>query len=99
MLILNLLIFQVSTIIKEKDSGLGISLEGTVRVVAGKEVQARHYIRAIAPNGPVARLGMYRVGDELLEVGIMLCILIDVAPNRLWKVSLRCYGKLNIVSK
>ncbi|KAJ8708209.1 hypothetical protein PYW07_010334 [Mythimna separata] len=58
----------VGTIIKEKDSGLGISLEGTVRVVAGKEVQARHYIRAIAPTGPVARLGMYRVGDELLEV-------------------------------
>ncbi|KAF9806588.1 hypothetical protein SFRURICE_012125, partial [Spodoptera frugiperda] len=58
----------VGTIMKEKDSGLGISLEGTVRVVAGKEVQARHYIRAIAPDGPVARLGMYRVGDELLEV-------------------------------
>ncbi|XP_049881193.1 uncharacterized protein LOC126377499 isoform X3 [Pectinophora gossypiella] len=58
----------VGTIIKEKDSGLGISLEGTVRVVAGKEVQARHYIRAIAPNGPVHRLGVYQVGDELLEV-------------------------------
>ncbi|XP_063393648.1 uncharacterized protein LOC134678858 [Cydia fagiglandana] len=58
----------VGTIIKEKDSGLGISLEGTVRVVGGKEVQARHYIRAIAPNGPVARLGLYKVGDELLEV-------------------------------
>ncbi|CAH2058334.1 unnamed protein product, partial [Iphiclides podalirius] len=58
----------VGTIMKEKDSGLGISLEGTVRVVAGKEVQARHYIRAIAPNGPVAKLGIYRVGDELLEV-------------------------------
>ncbi|XP_060807866.1 uncharacterized protein LOC106131717 [Amyelois transitella] len=58
----------VGTIMKEKDSGLGISLEGTVRVVGGKEVQARHYIRAIAPNGPVAKLGLYRVGDELLEV-------------------------------
>ncbi|CAB3237777.1 unnamed protein product [Arctia plantaginis] len=58
----------VGTVIKEKDSGLGISLEGTVRVVGGKEVQARHYIRAIAPNGPIARSGMYRVGDELLEV-------------------------------
>ncbi|XP_050356829.1 uncharacterized protein LOC126777719 [Nymphalis io] len=58
----------VGTIIKEKDNGLGISLEGTVRVVAGKEVQARHYIRAIAPNGPVAKLGIYKVGDELLEV-------------------------------
>ncbi|XP_052754392.1 inaD-like protein isoform X3 [Galleria mellonella] len=58
----------VGTIMKDKESGLGISLEGTVRVVAGKEVQARHYIRAIAPNGPVARLGIYKVGDELLEV-------------------------------
>lgn len=52
---------------KEKDSGLGISLEGTVRVVGGKEVQARHYIRAIAPNSPVSKLGIYKVGDELLE--------------------------------
>ncbi|XP_026316009.1 patj homolog [Hyposmocoma kahamanoa] len=58
----------IGTIIKGKDSGLGISLEGTVRVVGGKEVQARHYIRAIAPNGPVAQLGLYKVGDELLEV-------------------------------
>ncbi|XP_022117749.2 uncharacterized protein LOC110995083 [Pieris rapae] len=58
----------VGSIIKGKDSGLGISLEGTVRVVGGKEVQARHYIRAIAPNGPVAKLGIYQVGDELLEV-------------------------------
>lgn len=62
----------MGTVIKEKDSGLGISLEGTVRVVGGKEVQARHYIRAIAPNGPIARSGMYRVGDELLEVSILL---------------------------
>ncbi|KAI8423814.1 hypothetical protein MSG28_012825 [Choristoneura fumiferana] len=61
-------VWRVGTIIKEKDSGLGISLEGTVRVVGGKEVQARHYIRAIAPNGPIARLGLYKVGDELLEV-------------------------------
>ncbi|CAH0714846.1 unnamed protein product, partial [Brenthis ino] len=58
----------VGTIMKGKDSGLGISLEGTVRVVAGKEVQARHYIRAIAPNSPVAKLALYKVGDELLEV-------------------------------
>lgn len=60
--------FQIGTIIKGKDSGLGISLEGTVRVVGGKEVQARHYIRAIAPHGPVAHLALYKVGDELLEV-------------------------------
>ncbi|XP_068624121.1 multiple PDZ domain protein-like [Battus philenor] len=58
----------VGSIMKEKENGLGISLEGTVRVVGGKEVQARHYIRAIAPTGPVAKLGIYRVGDELLEV-------------------------------
>ncbi|XP_045762416.1 inaD-like protein isoform X2 [Maniola jurtina] len=61
----------VGCIMKEKDSGLGISLEGTVRVVGGKEVQARHYIRAIAPNSPVSKLGIYKVGDELLEVNGM----------------------------
>ncbi|XP_052744345.1 inaD-like protein [Bicyclus anynana] len=61
----------VGSIMKEKDSGLGISLEGTVRVVGGKEVQARHYIRAIAPNSPVSKLGIYKVGDELLEVNGM----------------------------
>ncbi|XP_069356125.1 multiple PDZ domain protein-like [Maniola hyperantus] len=61
----------VGCIMKEKDSGLGISLEGTVRVVGGKEVQARHYIRAIAPNSPVFKLGIYKVGDELLEVNGM----------------------------
>lgn len=55
---------------KEKNTGLGISLEGTVRVVGGREVQARHYIRAIAPNGPVAKLRVHTVGDELLEVMI-----------------------------
>ncbi|GBP62152.1 Patj homolog [Eumeta japonica] len=58
----------VGTIMKEPSTGLGISLEGTVRVVGGREVQARHYIRAVAPNGPVARTGLHRVGDELLEV-------------------------------
>ncbi|CAH0687064.1 unnamed protein product [Chilo suppressalis] len=58
----------VGTIIKGKESGLGISLEGTVRVVGGREVQARHYIRAVAPHGPVAKLGVHKVGDELLEV-------------------------------
>ncbi|XP_048487407.1 uncharacterized protein LOC105381073 isoform X2 [Plutella xylostella] len=58
----------VGTIMKEKNTGLGISLEGTVRVVGGREVQARHYIRAIAPNGPVAKLRVHTVGDELLEV-------------------------------
>ncbi|KAL4713665.1 hypothetical protein ACJJTC_004196, partial [Scirpophaga incertulas] len=57
----------VGTIIKEKDVGIGISLEGTVRVVNGREVQARHYIRALAPHGPAARSGL-KAGDELLEV-------------------------------
>jgi hypothetical protein len=58
----------VGTVMKEKECGLGISLEGTVRVVGGREVQARHFIRAVAPAGPVAARGLHRVGDELLEV-------------------------------
>lgn len=66
---------------KEKETGLGISLEGTVRVVAGREVQARHYIRAIAPNGPIAKLGIHKVGDELLEVSYSLVKHIIVRVN------------------
>ncbi|RVE52338.1 hypothetical protein evm_002976 [Chilo suppressalis] len=77
----------VGTIIKGKESGLGISLEGTVRVVGGREVQARHYIRAVAPHGPVAKLGVHKVGDELLENQILGGSLQDLLapPQRLIK--------------
>lgn len=53
---------------KGTDSGLGISLEGTVDVEDGREVRPHHYIRNILPDGPVGRNGVLQSGDELLEV-------------------------------
>lgn len=50
------------------NSGLGISLEGTVEVEDGKEVRPHHYIRNILPDGPVGFNGILQSGDELLEV-------------------------------
>ncbi|KAL1512843.1 hypothetical protein ABEB36_002361 [Hypothenemus hampei] len=58
---------------KTENSGLGISLEGTVDVEDGIEVRPHHYIRNILPDGPVGINGVLRSGDELLEVnGIQL---------------------------
>uniref|UniRef100_A0AAR5PTV3 PDZ domain-containing protein n=1 Tax=Dendroctonus ponderosae TaxID=77166 RepID=A0AAR5PTV3_DENPD len=58
---------------KTEQSGLGISLEGTVDVEDGKEVRPHHYIRNILPDGPVGLNGVLQSGDELLEVnGIQL---------------------------
>lgn len=51
-----------------KLSGLGISLEGTVEVEGGVEVRPHHFIRSILDNGPVAKDGSFRPGDELLQV-------------------------------
>ncbi|XP_067135395.1 multiple PDZ domain protein-like isoform X2 [Centruroides vittatus] len=47
--------------------GLGISLEGTVDVIDGKEVCPHHYIRSILGDGPVGINGKLQSGDELLE--------------------------------
>ncbi|XP_076259043.1 multiple PDZ domain protein-like isoform X4 [Rhynchophorus ferrugineus] len=58
---------------KPDNSGLGISLEGTVDVEDGKEVRPHHYIRNILPDGPVGSNRVLQSGDELLEVnGIQL---------------------------
>lgn len=58
---------------KSENSGLGISLEGTVDVEDGREVRPHHYIRNILPDGPVGLNGTLQPGDELLEVnGIQL---------------------------
>ncbi|GJQ66581.1 hypothetical protein Trydic_g4558 [Trypoxylus dichotomus] len=63
----------IAEMTKDDNSGLGISLEGTVDVEGGQEVRPHHYIRNILPNGPVGRHGILRSGDELLEVnGIQL---------------------------
>ncbi|CAH2012988.1 unnamed protein product [Acanthoscelides obtectus] len=58
---------------KGENSGLGISLEGTVDVENGKELRPHHYIRNILPDGPVGKDGTLQSGDELLEVnGVQL---------------------------
>ncbi|RZC36121.1 uncharacterized protein BDFB_006624, partial [Asbolus verrucosus] len=63
--------FQIAQMHKESNSGLGISLEGTVDVEDGKEVRPHHYIRNILPDGPVGRNKILQAGDELLEVNGM----------------------------
>nr|XP_023021603.1 patj homolog [Leptinotarsa decemlineata] len=66
-------IVEIAQMQKGTTNGLGISLEGTVDVEAGKEVRPHHYIRNILPDGPVGRNGVLQSGDELLEVnGIQL---------------------------
>ncbi|KAK9686273.1 PDZ domain, partial [Popillia japonica] len=63
----------IAEMTKDDNSGLGISLEGTVDVEGGQEVRPHHYIRNILPNGPVGKHGVLQSGDELLEVnGIQL---------------------------
>lgn len=51
-----------------KMTGLGISIEGTVEVEGGIEKRPHHYIRSILNDGPVAKEGTLRPGDELLQV-------------------------------
>lgn len=51
-----------------KLNGLGISLEGTVEVEGGIEKHPHHYIRSILQEGPVAKEGTLKPGDELLQV-------------------------------
>lgn len=51
-----------------KLNGLGISLEGTVEVERGIEKHPHHYIRSILQEGPVAKEGTLKPGDELLQV-------------------------------
>lgn len=48
------------------NSGLGISLEGTVDVEGGREVRPHHYIRSILSEGPVGQNALLCSGDELL---------------------------------
>lgn len=54
--------------INKKLAGLGISIEGTVEVEGGIEKRPHHYIRSILSDGPVAKDGTLRPGDELLQV-------------------------------
>lgn len=58
----------------EKKGSLGIVLEGRVDIDEnGQEIQPRHYISTVVPDGPVGKQGLLEPGDELLEVnGIRL---------------------------
>lgn len=51
-----------------KLAGLGISIEGTVEVEGGIEKRPHHFIRSILDDGPVAKEGSLKPGDELLQV-------------------------------
>lgn len=51
-----------------KLAGLGISLEGTVDVEGGVEKRPHHFIRSILDDGPVAKEGTLKPGDEILQV-------------------------------
>lgn len=51
-----------------KLSGLGISIEGTVEVEGGIEKRPHHFIRSILSDGPIAKDGKLKAGDELLQV-------------------------------
>lgn len=51
-----------------KLSGLGISIEGTVEVEFGIERRPHHFIRSILNDGPIAKDGKLKAGDELLQV-------------------------------
>uniref|UniRef100_A0A0N4ZHJ6 Inactivation-no-after-D protein n=1 Tax=Parastrongyloides trichosuri TaxID=131310 RepID=A0A0N4ZHJ6_PARTI len=58
------------TLIPDKydDGGLGISLEGTVDVVDGNQLCPHHYIESLRKDGPAAKSGCLKTGDELLQL-------------------------------
>ncbi|KAL5283369.1 hypothetical protein ACFFRR_005950 [Megaselia abdita] len=51
-----------------KSTWKSISLEGTVDVEGGVEKRPHHYIRSILEEGPVGKQGIFKPGDELLQV-------------------------------
>uniref|UniRef100_A0A0N5C561 Inactivation-no-after-D protein n=1 Tax=Strongyloides papillosus TaxID=174720 RepID=A0A0N5C561_STREA len=58
------------TLIPDKydDGGLGISIEGTVDVVDGNQLCPHHYIECLRKDGPAAKSGCLKTGDELLQL-------------------------------
>ena len=65
--------YEVITVIikpdkNEIDGGLGLSLEGTVDVIDGTQLCPHHYIESLRKDGPAAKLGTLKAGDELLQV-------------------------------
>uniref|UniRef100_A0A913I068 Inactivation-no-after-D protein n=2 Tax=Strongyloides stercoralis TaxID=6248 RepID=A0A913I068_STRER len=58
------------TLIPDKydDGGLGISIEGTVDVIDGNQLCPHHYIECLRKDGPAAKSGCLKTGDELLQL-------------------------------
>ena len=50
------------------DGGLGISLEGTVDIIDGTQLCPHHYVESLRKDGPAAKCGLLKAGDELLQV-------------------------------
>ncbi|KAH7699022.1 CRE-MPZ-1 protein, partial [Aphelenchoides avenae] len=50
-----------------EDSGLGVSLEGTVDIVDGTQLCPHHFIESLRMDGPAAKTGLLKAGDELLQ--------------------------------
>lgn len=46
---------------------MGISLEGTVDIIKGNQLCPHHFIQNLRPNGPAAKTGLLKAGDELLQ--------------------------------
>uniref|UniRef100_A0A7E4WAR3 PDZ domain-containing protein n=1 Tax=Panagrellus redivivus TaxID=6233 RepID=A0A7E4WAR3_PANRE len=52
----------------KEDGGLGISFEGTVDIVDGTQLCPHHYVESLRKEGPAAKCGLLKAGDELLQV-------------------------------
>lgn len=46
---------------------MGISLEGTVDIIEGNQLCPHHFVQNLRPNGPAAKTGLLKSGDELLQ--------------------------------
>ena len=53
---------------KNRNGGWGFNLEGVDMENSNGEVSTRHFIKAIAEEGPIDECCMYKEGDELLEL-------------------------------
>uniref|UniRef100_A0AC35U5R2 Glutamate receptor-interacting protein 1 n=1 Tax=Rhabditophanes sp. KR3021 TaxID=114890 RepID=A0AC35U5R2_9BILA len=51
-----------------EDGGLGISLEGTVDIIDGNQLCPHHYVECLRKDGPAAKSGCLKAGDELLQL-------------------------------
>uniref|UniRef100_A0A914I225 PDZ domain-containing protein n=1 Tax=Globodera rostochiensis TaxID=31243 RepID=A0A914I225_GLORO len=51
-----------------EDGGLGIEWQGTVDICDGSQLCSHHFIESMRKDGPAAKTGALKAGDELLQV-------------------------------